>query len=107
MEQKKLDRLIAENQNTLYSSSPYLIQPVEKPIDLDGKPYPFGTPASLPNITCIGRFASLQPVRNKNKDFSELIVIWYQDEFAFPIDPIVVKELQLLDWERFADDFEY
>jgi len=33
---------------------------------------------------------------------STLCVIWFQDEFAFPIDPHIKVELAALDWESRA-----
>jgi hypothetical protein len=104
---QKLDQLFAEHQGKPYPGASYLIQPTETPIDYVGKPYPFGTPSTLPIITCIGRFDSLEPARDQTKDYSGLVIIWYQDEFAFPIDPIVVNEFQMIDWEHYAIDFEY
>jgi hypothetical protein len=34
--------------------------------------------------------------------WSALTVIWFQDEFAFPIDPLVLIEIASIDWDAHA-----
>jgi hypothetical protein len=85
---------------------PYLIVPVERPIEYDGK-YPFGTPASLPIVVCIGRFTSLSPARDKTQDYSSLRIIWFQDDFVFPIAPDVLHKITNLPWDDRAHDLQY
>lgn len=69
------------------------------------RPYPFGTPASLPAVICVGRFRSSAPARAG--DYSELIVTWLQDAFALPISPDVVEQLTRIEWAKVASDLEY
>ena len=109
MNNRNLDRLIVAHRDKPYAGGPYLIQPIEKPIDCGNydRPYPFGTPSALPAVTCIGRFDSLQAARNRDSDMSGLVVIWFQEEFAFPIDPDVFTKLQAIDWETHAADMNY
>jgi len=71
------------------------------------RPYPFGEPAALPHVACIARFQSYQPARDTTKDFSVLSVIWFQADFAFPIDAAMLDALSRLDWEAHAHDVEY
>ena len=40
-------------------------------------------------------------------DYSELVVIWFQGEFALPIAPPIVDYLKTVDWEADATDLEY
>ncbi|MBC7768697.1 MAG: hypothetical protein H7124_07910 [Phycisphaerales bacterium] len=103
-----LDRLIAEHQKTDPAKSCYLLAPQELPIELPpGETYPFGAPAKLPSVTCTGRFRSMKSARDVSLDYSELVVIWLQDEFAMPIASDVVEQIKALDWEKLAGDFEY
>jgi len=105
---QRLERLVAEHRDKPYAGGPYLIRPTETRVEYKrDEPYPFGTPAALPSVTCIGRFDSLQPARDKSRDLSGLVVIWFQDEFAFPIDPAVVSQLLAIDWEAHAADMDY
>lgn len=88
--------------------TPYLIPPTETPIPWDrDEPYfggRFGTPAALPEIGCVAEFRSFDPVRNPEEHYSWLVIIWFQRDFAFPIDPAALKSLLEIDWERHAVD---
>ena len=77
---------------------PYLIEPTQKPIQVSG-PYPFGEPAALPAISCVAEFVS----SGKDPDYSShLTVIWFQEDYAFPIEPQIEASLVALDWDRLA-----
>ncbi|PQO31029.1 hypothetical protein C5Y96_11765 [Blastopirellula marina] len=104
--QQRLQSLVAEHQDKPYDGTPYLIPPVETPID-HGRPYPFGTPSALPSVTCIGRFTSLDPAKDKSYDYSGLVILWYQQDYAMPIDPAVVGQIRGVDWETHAADLYY
>jgi len=69
------------------------------------QPYPFGIPATLPGVICTARLGATQAARDG--DWSEMIVIWLQDDFAFPIAEPIMQRLVEIDWARLATDFEY
>lgn len=85
---------------------PYLIQPAEKPIEIV-RSYPFGTPASIPEITCVAHFDCFDKVRDPNLDGSTLPLVWFQADFAFPIEEAIQTQIRALDWDRYATDFGY
>ncbi len=85
---------------------PVLITPTQRPLENDG-PYPFGDPAALPEIGCVGRFHSNDPARDRSKDYSDLTIIWFQDDYAFPISPDVERAILAVDWDRLARDDDY
>jgi hypothetical protein len=85
---------------------PFLIRPEEASIDI-GREYPFGTPASIPGIVCMAIFDCFETARDKSKDGSTLPVVWFQTDFAFPIDEAIQAQIKSLDWEKFASDFLY
>lgn len=103
---QNVERLVDEHRDRPYPGMPYLIHPTEKPIEYKqgGGRYPFGTPSALPAVTCIGRFTSLKPVRKKDYDQSGLVVIWFQEQFAYPIAPCVEDKILTIDWEAHAAD---
>jgi hypothetical protein len=103
---KIIEEIVAEQ--TTPHAKPFLINPEEKPLEyIEGRKYPFGDPAALPGVACVARFLSFSPARNRDCFVSELLVIWFQHEFALPIDPQVVEHLQAIDWETLATDLEY
>lgn len=89
-----------------YKVSPYLIKPIETPIQMDVK-YPFGNPASIPAITCIGNFNCRIVARDKKMDASMMPVVWFQQDFAFPVDNKILSEIELIPWSRLATDYQY
>ncbi|GEM_PF-3175145 len=63
-----------------------------------------GTTAALPPVTCIAR--SLREVLPHDAENTASLlwvrVIWFQDDFAFPIDPYVLSQFAVIDWETHA-----
>jgi uncharacterized protein (TIGR02996 family) len=101
-----VERLVAEERQR-WGAEPYLIQPVERPVERKNYPHhnePFGL---LPTIACVGRLVSFQPAKDQSRHASELIVIWFQHEFAFPIDPGVREQIRAIDWDQHATDFDW
>lgn len=94
----------------------YVVHPVEQPIEAilkrrrehpnhpmeEGK----GFPARLPPIICSACFTS-DEIKDQDKDGcgSQLWVVWFQDEFAFPIAPEALRGIQAIDWEAVAKNF--
>ncbi len=104
----QLEQLINSHRDKPYSGVPYLVEPTETPIERHSdRPYPFGSPAALPAVTCIAQFESLEPAREMHCDKSGLVVIWFQQEFALPIDPSVHAKIQQIDWRKHAADMYY
>lgn len=64
-------------------------------------------PEWIPLVRCIGCFQSDKTSRNPNKDVSFLTVLWYQNDFAMPIEGGILIELRKLDWDALATDIEY
>lgn len=77
---------------------PFLIDPTQESIEYDGK-YPFGEPALLPPVGCEADF-----VQSGGGYEMRLTVIWFQHDYAFPLDPEVERALVGLDWKRLAQE---
>ncbi len=107
--QDAIERVVAKAREVLEGCEPYLIHPPARPIEPDPRPA-FARrvpPERIPGVACIARFLSHQPARDPTSDFSQLVVVWFQDDFAFPIDPSVMEHLHALDWKRIAFGFGY
>lgn len=89
---------IAERAKELFKSKVYLVEPAEEPIEYPGK-YPLGDPCKLPPIACIGHWRSMTEQREQGRGYSELTIVWFQHDFAFPIADEVLEELRDLDWQ--------
>ncbi len=82
----------------------YLIEPKQK-IHRENTQNPEYTVMSLPEVTCIAELNSYEPVKDPDMVGSKLIVIWYQDTMAMPIDEAILNEMKLINWSELADDY--
>jgi hypothetical protein len=97
--------LLAGQRRTSGGAEPFLVPPTTRTIDRRGlPPYPGGEPTALPPVVCVMRLHSLEPAQDPKAHYSRLTVVWFQDEYAFPIDPKVLDALQALDWKAVAHD---
>jgi len=110
MNQMIIDHAVQEERNKQHGQALYLIPPTQTPITFPGSTrYPFGEPIRIPGILCVARYNSRHPVHDHSDPilyYSQLSVIWFQEDFAFPIDGAVLEELRQLDWEKLAYDVE-
>jgi len=94
------------------STIPYIITPHQAPIKLsdERKEYyknkgPNHEPLVLPKITCIGHFTS-----NAITDdfmFSNLTIVWLQEDWAIPIDSMILKQIKCIHWDKYANQGDY
>jgi hypothetical protein len=84
----------------------YLIEPTQRSLEYK-EWYRFGKPAALPSIQCIAELWHHEPAKNTWMDFSALTVVWYQDDFAFPISADVIEQMKNLPWNDVAGSFDY
>ncbi|AWM40610.1 hypothetical protein GobsT_08630 [Gemmata obscuriglobus] len=104
MNREHVQRIVAEEQ-LRRGEVPYLVQPRESPIE---QVAPHRAPCGLlPAIVCVGEFDSFEPTRDKNQDGSQLTIIWFQDDYAFPIDPAAREQIRAIDWDTYAHDFSW
>jgi hypothetical protein len=69
-------------------------------------PDPANATEWLPGVTCTARFTSARNAKDSNDNGSFLTVVWYQDEFALPIDDAALSAIAELDWAKLASDAE-
>ena len=84
----------------------YLIEPKQTPIPYEGK-YPFGEPASLPPIVCIVELWHYTTFKDKHKDFSSLGLVWFQSDFAFPIEEEILELIKEVPFSKICGEFTY
>jgi hypothetical protein len=59
----------------------------------------------LPATTCIAVFGSNELARDDSEPYSSMIVAWFQDDFAMPVDEDVLASIRQIDWEKRATDW--
>jgi hypothetical protein len=107
-----LKRILGKAQDLcLDGAKPHLIAPVRRDF--------FSTPGDkaahsgnripeyLPMVFCIARLIAVAPVRDRTRHASMLTVVWFQDEFAFPILEPASLQLRNLNWVELASDFDW
>ncbi len=62
-------------------------------------------PEWLPKVQCVGEFTCMAPTRDSEMHGSCLWIVWYQNDFGF--EKAAIERLRLIDWVRYAWDFEY
>lgn len=62
-------------------------------------------PERLPWVVCIADLSRTKPV--KDGDLSCGVLVWWQDEPAFPIDPDIAAIIKNIRWDSFAKDGEF
>lgn len=58
----------------------------------------------LPPVVCHATLRSHQPIHDVEAHGSELLVAWYQDDFATPIQSYAVDMILRLEWAALATD---
>ena len=102
MNRRIMDQLVARRTRPKGYGVPMLLEPLETPVEKIPSDTDWSTAADLPAITCIAQFISDVLPDDTDSIASTLCVIWFQDEFAFPIDSHIRVELAALDWESRA-----
>lgn len=86
----------------------FLVTPQERRLQatrrIDDTPDPDDQYVMLPPVRCVGHFRS-DPLNPQSGAFrSELTFVWWQDEWASPIDPEIRKVIAAVDWHKHARD---
>jgi hypothetical protein len=86
----------------------YLIEPKQTPIPDDEEfHFPFAKPASLPRVTCVAKLWHDDVFRNTDKMFSSLCIIWFQEDYAFPIDQDILNKIKEVPFSEVCGEFDY
>ncbi len=83
----------------------YLIEPAQIPIAYNGR-YPFGEPAALPPVICIVELSG-SPQRDMNRHGSCLALVWFQQDYMFPIDADILKKITEIPYSKVCGEFDH
>ena len=61
----------------------------------------------IPGIRCIAAFKCYDPAKDEKADQSKLSLVWFQNNFAMPIEENVRNAIKALDWNELAMDESY
>lgn len=86
----------------------YVINPESQKVIHEIKDYPFGQVIRLPEITCMALISCFKDGKDEllldNFEipilhFQDIALVWFQDDFAFPIDENVLEKLKQTSWK--------
>ncbi len=82
--------------------SVYLIQPEHKIIDdeIRKNGNPLDIYKEIPYNECHLRVSSKIVFNDKNQSDSTMLIIWFQNDPAFPIDPIILKKIKAIPYRK-------
>ena len=103
MNDQRIIRAIKQAENLCGYSKIHLIKPEQVKIECAGE-YLFGIPASLPVVTCIAESRFGKPYRDMNHFYSVLGLVWFQSNYAFPIEAKILKEIKLIPFSKLCLD---
>jgi hypothetical protein len=107
MNERLIEGSVRDARKAFGHEEPFLIVPVQEPLDI-GREYPFGKPATIPGVQCIAYFQCLFPTpRDPARAYSAMTVVWFQKQFAMPIDEEVLAKIQAIDWLTLATNAEW
>ncbi len=107
MNQRIIEGAVRDVNKGFEAVQPYLIIPKQEPLDI-GREYPLGKPAMLPNIQCTAFFRCVFPTPyGTPHDYSYMTIIWFQKEYAMPIDYEVMAKIRAIDWLNLATNAEW
>ena len=103
---EKVLRVIEAARTHCAAGDPHLIRPRRRTIAGDNER---GTMAGelLPATTCIALFNSTALARSDSEPYSSMVVVWFQEEFALPIEDDVLGLIRRIDWESQAVDWNW
>lgn len=82
----------------------YLIEPEYGTYE-DGSP--FGIIERLPNVTMTAWFESWEPIHNRSMCGSQLVVVWFRDDWGEkPIQQVFQEDIKSIPWSQHAEDFD-
>ena len=101
-----LERPINEAKELFDLQNIHLIEPIITPIEYEGE-YPFGKTESLPEITCLAELRCYSAFKNENMDYSGLGLVWFQDDYAFPIEKTINDIIKTISYRKICEEFSY
>lgn len=60
--------------------------------------------AELPTVVCMAELSHYKPMKDLSLECSRLCLIWYQEDYAFPVDPEILAAIANLSWKECSED---
>ena len=97
-----IESAIAAAKNVLDMPQVYVVEPLMSLNDEHG--YEVYKYPAFPVKTCVAHLEHYQPNHDMDKEISVLGIIWFQNDFAFPIQQDIRAKVLELEWSKVAMD---
>ncbi|MCL7763025.1 hypothetical protein MPF19_06310 [Polaribacter sp. Z014] len=61
---------------------------------------------AIPKVTCRITVRSNKNLKDAGKDFSSLRIVWFQDDYVFPIDKEIIENLKEIPYHKLCGEYE-
>ena len=85
----------------------YLVPPPLIEVEMDDVKEYYKDAIHIPYITCYAQFESSVIDKDDDSNGSWLTIVWYQDDFALPIDESVLEHIKTINWDDVAEGYEF
>lgn len=99
--ERMIDELKLMCGRAFYVDRCVVLAPAMTARQIRGKPW-----RALPSSALGGLFRSVRPVRDPNKTYSMLAILWFQDDFEPLLSREALASMQQLNWARLAQDYD-
>jgi len=62
--------------------------------------------ASIPEVTCVAELYHYDVFRDMSKTFSAVGILWFQDNYAFPIDSNILDKIIEIPFSKICIEFD-
>ncbi len=62
---------------------------------------------TIPKVTCRITVQSIENLKDASKDFSTLRIVWFQEDYAMPIDKDIINKLRKLPYQKLCGEYTY
>lgn len=83
----------------------FIVEPKQTPVT-NSKAFPFPDAIELPSVVCIAELWYFGTFRNKTMDCSSLGLVWFQNDFAFPIDQEILDKIKEIPFSKICREFD-
>jgi hypothetical protein len=89
-----------------WGMDPCLIEPPETPIAWE-RDRGQGPPVMIPDVTCHALLESDYGAKDPKRGWSHVAIVWFQNNYAMPIEESVIGQIALIEWDRWAEDWDF
>ena len=83
-----------------YFNEIYVIEPKQTHLS-----YLSETNYSIPKVTCRITVQSNKNLKDVRKTFSSLRIVWFQEDYAFPIDKEIIKRFKNIPYHKLCGEY--